>query len=66
MNLTIGLSTRRQNKPKMSNKFTIYRTVHETGYMSAECASIGEALLAIECGFAPEKIVYNGPVKSKV
>ena len=44
----------------------VLKTVLDTGFMGAECASIAEVIHAHECGFLPEKIVYDSPVKSKV
>ena len=44
----------------------VLKAVLDTGFMGAECASIGETLLAHEVGFSPDQIVYNGPVKSEV
>ena len=44
----------------------VLKAVLNTGFMGAECASIGETLLANEVGFSPDQIVYNGPVKSEV
>ena len=38
----------------------------ETGFMGAECASIGEVMHSHNMGFEPHKIVYDSPVKSKV
>ena len=38
----------------------------ETGFMGAECASIGEVIHSHNMGFEPHKIVYDSPVKSKV
>ena len=38
----------------------------ETGFMGAECASIGEVIHSHNMGFDPHKIVYDSPVKSKV
>ena len=44
----------------------VLKVVRDTQFMGAECASIAEVMLAYECGFPPEKIVYDSPVKSKV
>ena len=44
----------------------VLKVALDTGYMGAECASIGEVIHAHQCGFPPSKIVYDSPVKSKV
>ena len=43
----------------------ILKHVLKTGFMGAECASIGEVLLSIQCGFPADQVVYDSPVKSK-
>ena len=44
----------------------VLKAVLDTGFMGVECGSMGEVMLAHQCGFPPEKVVFDCPVKSKV
>ena len=51
---------------KSNSMRTVLATAQANYFMGAECASIGEVVHAVQCGFHPTKVVYDSPVKSKV
>ena len=51
---------------KSNSMRTVLATARANDFMGAECASIGEVVHAVQCGFNPAKVVYDSPVKSKV